>query len=111
RAAARHLPAADPRGAPSAGPTRTAGRAAAALGVGGAGEGGGAMSRWLLSILFGGAILAGCAGSRAAGPQGPSTAAPSSPHAEGSSPAAPGAASGKPGTGPVKPEPISNGDP
>jgi tetratricopeptide (TPR) repeat protein len=69
------------------------------------------MSRWLLSILFGGAILAGCAGSRAAGPQGPSTAAPSSPHAEVSSPAAPGAASGKPGTGPVKPEPISNGDP
>jgi|RhiMethySRZTD1v2_1073278.scaffolds.fasta_scaffold325503_1 tetratricopeptide (TPR) repeat protein len=58
------------------------------------------MRRWLLPALLGGAILAGCAGSRAAGTQGPSTAAASTPPAEVSSPGAPGSAS---------PEPVSNG--
>ena len=33
------------------------------------------MSRWLLCALLGGPVLAGCASSRAAGPQGPSTLA------------------------------------
>src|SRR5262245_46496977 len=60
------------------------------------------MSRWLLLALLGGAILAGCTSSRAAGPQGPSTAVASSPQTE-APPAAPSASSAKPGTGPVQP--------
>ena len=46
------------------------------------------MSRWLLATLAGGALLAGCAASRAAGPQGPATAADTVPAPGGSSPEA-----------------------
>jgi Flp pilus assembly protein TadD len=54
------------------------------------------MSRWLLSAVLGGLVLAGCASSRAAGPQGPSAVAAETPVA-GTRPEANGPRSGATG--------------